>query len=31
MEGEVEGDTIKGTFDFGQGTGTWVGKKNPLK
>ena len=27
MDGEVEGDTIKGTFDFGQGTGTWVGKK----
>ena len=27
MTGEVEGDTIKGTFDFGQGTGTWSGKR----
>ena len=27
MNGEVDGDTIKGTFDFGQGTGTWVGKR----
>lgn len=27
MSGEVEGDNIKGTFDFGQGTGTWSGKR----
>ena len=27
MDGELEGDAIKGTFDFGQGTGTWVGKR----
>lgn len=27
MDGEVEGDGIKGTFDFGQGTGTWTGKR----
>lgn len=27
MNGEVEGDDIKGTFDFGQGTGTWTGKR----
>jgi hypothetical protein len=27
MNGEVEGDNIKGTFDFGQGTGTWTGKR----
>jgi hypothetical protein len=28
MNGEVEGDTLKGTFDFGQGTGTWTGKRS---
>lgn len=28
IDGEVEGDSIKGTFDFGQGTGTWSGKRN---
>ncbi len=27
MNGEVEGDAIKGTFDFGQGIGTWAGKR----
>jgi hypothetical protein len=27
IAGEVEGDAIKGTFDFGQGTGTWTGKR----
>jgi hypothetical protein len=27
MDGEVDGDTIKGTFDFGQGVGTWTGKR----
>jgi hypothetical protein len=27
MNGEVEGDAIKGTFDYGQGTGTWSGKR----
>lgn len=28
LDGEYEGDAIKGTFDFGQGTGDWVGKRN---
>jgi hypothetical protein len=28
MNGEVEGDAIKGTFDFGQGQGTWTGKRS---
>ena len=28
MDGEVEGDSVKGTFDFGQGTGTWSGKRS---
>jgi len=27
MKGEQDGDSIKGTFDFGQGTGDWVGKR----
>jgi hypothetical protein len=27
INGEVDGDAIKGTFDFGQGTGTWTGKR----
>lgn len=31
MNGEVEGDAIKGTFDFGQGTGTWTGKRGQLR
>jgi hypothetical protein len=28
MQGQQEGDAIKGTFDFGQGTGDWVGKRS---
>jgi hypothetical protein len=27
MSGEQDGDAIKGTFDFGQGQGDWVGKR----
>ncbi|MDQ3439379.1 MAG: hypothetical protein M3478_03410 [Planctomycetota bacterium] len=27
MAGELEGDAIKGTFDFGQGTGAWTAKR----
>jgi hypothetical protein len=27
MTGELEGDAIKGTFDFGQGTGAWTAKR----
>lgn len=27
MNGEQAGDAIKGTFDFGQGTGDWTGKR----
>jgi hypothetical protein len=27
MQGKHDGDGIKGTFDFGQGTGDWVGKR----
>jgi hypothetical protein len=27
MQGQQDGDSIKGTFDFGQGTGDWVGKR----
>jgi hypothetical protein len=27
MTGELEGDGIKGTFDFGQGTGAWTAKR----
>jgi hypothetical protein len=27
MQGQQDGDGIKGTFDFGQGTGDWVGKR----
>jgi hypothetical protein len=27
LDGEVDGDAIKGTFDFGQGIGTWTGKR----
>ena len=27
MNGELEGDSIKGTFDFGQGTGAWTAKR----
>jgi hypothetical protein len=27
INGEVDGDAIKGTFDFGQGSGTWSGKR----
>jgi hypothetical protein len=30
MNAEVDGDTLKGTFDFGQGTGTWTGKRTGL-
>ena len=28
LDGEYEGDSIKGTFDFGQGTGEWSGKRS---
>ena len=28
LDGEQDGDAIKGTFDFGQGTGDWVGKRS---
>ena len=27
MNGEQNGDELKGTFDFGQGTGDWSGKR----
>ncbi|MBA3271141.1 MAG: hypothetical protein H0T71_11585 [Acidobacteria bacterium] len=27
MTGELDGDAIKGTFDFGQGTGAWTAKR----
>ena len=27
ITGEVDGDALKGAFDFGQGTGTWTGKR----
>jgi hypothetical protein len=27
MNGEQNGDELKGTFDFGQGTGDWTGKR----
>lgn len=27
MSGEREGDSLKGTFDFGQGTGDYTGKR----
>jgi hypothetical protein len=27
ISGEQDGDTLKGTFDFGQGTGDWTGKR----
>ena len=27
MSGEQTGDELKGTFDFGQGTGDWTGKR----
>ena len=27
MNGEQTGDELKGTFDFGQGTGDWSGKR----
>jgi hypothetical protein len=27
MQGEQKGDGLAGTFDFGQGTGDWTGKK----
>ena len=27
MKGDVDGDTMTGTFDFGQGTGTWTAKR----
>jgi hypothetical protein len=27
MNAQVEGDSLKGTFDFGQGTGNWTGKR----
>ena len=27
MQGQQDGEAIKGTFDFGQGTGDWVGKR----
>ena len=28
MQGKTEGDGLKGTFDFGQGTGDFTGKRN---
>jgi hypothetical protein len=28
LVGEQDGDSLKGTFDFGQGTGDWTGKRN---
>jgi hypothetical protein len=28
LAGELDGDSIKGTFDFGQGMGDWSGKRN---
>ena len=28
LDGEYEGDSITGTFDFGQGTGEWSGKRS---
>jgi hypothetical protein len=27
VTGEQDGDSLKGTFDFGQGTGDWTGKR----
>lgn len=27
MDGEVDGDSLKGTFDFGQGTGDYTAKR----
>jgi hypothetical protein len=27
MQGEQKGDGLAGTFDFGQGTGDWTGKR----
>ena len=27
MQGEQKGDGLAGTFDYGQGTGDWTGKK----
>ena len=27
MKGDVDGDTMKGTFDFGNGIGTWTAKR----
>ena len=27
MNGEQDGDSIKGTFDYGQGMGDWTGKR----
>lgn len=27
LNGEYDGDAIKGTFDFGQGMGDWTGKR----
>jgi hypothetical protein len=28
ISGEQDGDSVKGTFDFGQGTGDFTGKRN---
>ena len=28
INGEQDGDALKGTFDFGQGMGDWTGKRN---
>jgi hypothetical protein len=28
LDGEHDGESIKGTFDFGQGTGDWTGKRS---
>ena len=27
LNAQLEGDSLKGTFDFGQGTGNWTGKR----
>lgn len=29
MNGEQDADTLKGTFDFGQGSGDWTAKRKP--
>jgi len=29
MEGSISGDLLKGTFNFGQGSAEWTGKRKP--